>query len=218
MRLEVRLSFRLVHAIKRVVLNKDTIEPVEESVLIVTDRSRLCHNLAILGNAELRQHYLDVLGARERLRLRLLLDLLSCALKALLGGVWGASTCLCLIVQTIKQLAEFLEVRSLEEGLILNKVLDLLPIVRLERLVLQLLQVTLIKLPILHVLRVVWLEELLELAPLQRVAQLQEAHRLLLDAFNTDSFQSLSELHAKAMRVVDFNERHLDVEVVGRLG
>ena len=64
-------------------------------------------------------------------------------------------------MEAIEKRTEPLEVRSPQEGLILDEIFYLVPVVSLERLVLQLLQVTLVELCILHVFCVGWLEELL---------------------------------------------------------
>ena len=75
-------------------------------------------------------------------------------------------------MEAIKKRTKPLEVRPSQESLILNEVFHLVPVVGLERLMLQLLQVPLVELGILHVLCVGWLEELFELAPLETVTQL----------------------------------------------
>ena len=83
------------------------------------------------------------------------------------------------------------EVGVCEEGLILDKVLDLVPVVCLEGLVFQLLQVTLIELLKPQVLVVGGLEEAFSRAPFKRVTQLEVAHALLLHPLNSQTLQRL---------------------------
>ena len=71
---------------------------------------------------------------------------------------------------SVDQGSEPIEVAATEELFILDKVLSLLPIVRLERLVLQELQVTLVELHVLRVLQKGRSEEALNVAPFERVA------------------------------------------------
>ena len=139
----------------------------------MTTRSGLICDDTFVGDGEFGQDYFEVLcSAKLAVKLRIRCDLFIRADEAFLGCISVATTCLHLVVHTIDEIAKFLEVRVGQEILILDEVFHLVPVVGLERLMLQLLQVPLVELGILHVLCVGWLEELFELAPLETVTQL----------------------------------------------
>jgi len=83
--------------------------------------------------------------------------------------------------------------------LVLDKVLHLVPVVCLERFVLQQFQITLVELNILQVLQVARLEQTFSRSPLNGVTQLEVAHALLLHAFDAYSFQCRLELEGEPM-------------------
>lgn len=68
--------------------------------------------------------------------------------------------------------------------LVFNEVFDLLPVVSLERFVLELLEVSLIVLHKAHILLIGRLEQTFCGAPFDRMSHLEEAHALLLDTLN----------------------------------
>ena len=113
--------------------------------------------------------------------------LVSCAFEALFSDLEIAATRLDLVSHAVDELAQVFKVRPFQEGFILDEVLDLVPVVRLERLVLQLLQVTFVELYVFLILEVLRFEEALGLTPFERVTQLEVAHALLLDAFDPEA-------------------------------
>lgn len=99
-----------------------------------------------------------------------------------------------MVIDSVHEEAKAFKVGLFEELLILNEVFNLVPVVSLERLVLQLIQVSLIVLSILLIPSVGWLEKSFELAPFETVAQLEEAHGFLLHTLDAHVLQSISEL------------------------
>ena len=177
-----------------ITIDQNSVEAVEECCISVTSWPSLLLYHSFLCDGELWKDYLDVLRSEERVccqSLDLLRDLLMGALKAVFGCICVTAARFDLVVHPVHQGANAGEVGVCEEGLILDEVLDLVPVVSLEGLVLQLLQVTFIELLESHVLVVRWFEEAFSRTPFNRVTQLEVAHALLLHPLDPQTLQSL---------------------------
>ena len=101
----------------------------------------LFRNFTLSCDGELWKKDLDVLRPVERSRLQSLhfkKYLLVCPLEAIFSSFCIAARCLHLVIHPADEATQISEVRVTQEVLILDKVLDLIPVVSLERFVLEL--------------------------------------------------------------------------------